>query len=377
MVSPVVSGVAAPRFEPVRDVVQSGLDSGAETGMSLCVIQAGEIVLDLWGGVADADTGRPWQTDTIVNTFSLTKTMVVLAVLLLTDRGELDLEAPVKRYWPQFAAAGKEDVLVRHLLGHTSGLSGWEIPVSLDDVYDVERTAALLAAQRPWWKPGDGSGYHAMTYGHLIGEVVRRITGGTLGAFLAAEFAAPLDADYYLGTPAEADDRIATLVPPPASVTDWSRIPPDSVPRKTLLNPVLDVRRVGDRQWRAAELGAMNGHGNARSVAMLQALVSHGGSFASGPYLRRETVNRLFETQSDSVDRVLGMPLTFGLGYALGGPLTTPRRVCWWSGYGGSLVVNDLDRRLTIGYVMNKMSAGLLSLERAARYVDAIYAAVD
>lgn len=361
-------GTVAPRFESVRALVQESLEVGDEVGVSLCAILDGDVVVDLWGGVADEQTGSPWQRDTIVNTFSITKTMVALVALVLIDRGELDPDAPVARYWPEFAAAGKADVLVRHLLGHTSGLAGWQTRVTVDDVCDVQRTTDLLASQEPWWCPGDGSGYHAMTFGHLIGEIVRRITGTSLGRFFATELADPLGADYFIGTPAEADPRVARLVPPPVSSADWSRVPPDSVMRKALLNPVVDVSKMATRQWRAAELGAMNGHGNARSVARIQSLVSH----------QKLSTDRIFEVQSDSVDRVLAVGLRFGLGYALPGreiPLPG-ERVCWWSGYGGSLVINDLDRRLTIAFVMNKMAAGLMSLARATRYVNAIYSEV-
>jgi CubicO group peptidase (beta-lactamase class C family) len=351
-------------FGAVRDLLQAGLDNGDDAGVSLCAIHDGDVIVDLWGGVADVETGAAWERDTVVNTFSITKTMVALVALLLIDRGELDPDSPVTRYWPEFSAG---EVLVRHLLGHTSGLAGWQEPVTMDDVCDVEKTTALLAGQEPWWRPGDGSGYQAMNHGHLIGELVLRITGTSLGAFFAAEFGHP---DFYIGTPESVDDRIARLVPPPASGIDWKRIPAGSVMRKTLGNPVLDIRRTGERRWRGAELGAMNGHGNARSVATVQARISHGDPIGA----------RIFDVQSDTTDRVLGLPVRLGLGYGLTGGVAEAflpdGRICWWSGYGGSLVVNDLDRRLTVAYVMNKMAPTLVSLERAARYLAAIYAEI-
>jgi CubicO group peptidase (beta-lactamase class C family) len=351
-------------FEAVRELVQASIDSGDDAGLSLCAIHDGETVVDLWGGVADTETGTPWQRDTIVNTFSVTKTMVALAALSLIGRGDLDVSRPVRHYWPEFSAA---DVLVRHLLGHTSGLAGWQERMTMDDVCDVEKATALLAAQEPWWRPGDGSGYQAMNHGHLIGELVGRITGVSLGTFFADEFGQP---DFYIGTPESVDDRIARLIPPPAPGVDWKRIPADAVMRKVLANPVLDVRRTVERRWRAAELGAMNGHGNARSVATLQARISHGDPIGAP----------VFQEQSYAVDRVLGMPVRFGLGYGLTGGVADAflpaGRICWWSGYGGSLVVNDLDRRLTVAYVMNKMAPALVSLERAARYLTAIYAEI-
>jgi CubicO group peptidase (beta-lactamase class C family) len=355
-------------FEAVRELLQASIDSGDDAGVSLCAIHDGQTVVDLWGGLADIETGAPWQRDTIVNTFSLTKTMVALVALLLIDRNELDPDSPVTRYWPEFGAAGKDGVLVRHLLGHTSGLPGWQQPVTMDDVCDVPKATALLAGQEPWWRPGDGSGYQAMNHGHLVGELVSRITGSSLGTVFAAEFAGPDKADYYIGTPESADDRIARLISPPEASADWSRIPAGSVMHKTLRNPVLDIAKTSSRLWRGAELGAMNGHGNARSVATLQARISHGDPIGA----------RIFDVQSDRTDRVLGLPIRFGLGYGLTGGVADmflpAGRICWWSGYGGSLVVNDLDRNLTVAYVMNKMAPALVSLARATKYLTAIYA---
>ena len=334
-----MNGTCDERFAAVGELLDRRLRDGDETGASVCVVQDGEVVVDLWGGSAAA--GVPWTRDTLVNTYSLTKTMVALVALLLVERGELDPGAPVARYWPEFAAAGKRDVLVRHVLGHTSGVSGWQQTVTLEELYDTERAAGLLAAQQPWWPPGEGSGYQAVCHGHLVGEIVRRITGTTPGALLRAEFP---DADYWLGAPPEIDDRVATLVPPPSSGVDTAAL--DPIASRTLTNPVIPPAVTTTRPFLAAELGGLNGQGNARSVALLQSHVSH---------RRTSSVDRIFEVQSDGVDRVLGAPVRFGLGYALAEP-----RICWWSGLGGSVVVNDLDRRLTFAYVMNRMEPELI-----------------
>jgi CubicO group peptidase (beta-lactamase class C family) len=373
-----VYGSAAPGFEPVRALMSRAIDDGDETGLSLCAVRDGQVLADLWGGIADAETGAPWREDTVVNTFSVTKTMTALAALLLIDAGELDPDAPVARYWPEFAAAGKQGVLVRHVLGHTSGVAGWQQPVTVADIADTDKATALLAAQRPWWTPGEGSGYHALNYGHLVGELVYRLTGRSLGAFFAAELAAPLGADFFIGTPAAVDHRIARLVPDPAaSGTDFAALGPDSLIRKALLNPAFGMDEVAGSRWRRAELGAMNGHGNARSVARVQSLVSHGGLLDAGPSLRPATLDRIFDVQADGTDRVLSTPLRFGLGYAVSPlPGLPPGRLCWWCGYGGAIVLNDLDRRLTVAYVMNKMSPGLIGLSRAATYLAAVYAGI-
>lgn len=376
-----LQGACSPEFEDVRALLQRNLDDGLEAGASLCVIVDGQVEVDLWGGVADAETGREWARDTVANTFSLTKTMTALVALLLVDRGQLDLDAPVAAYWPEFAAAGKESVLVRHVLGHTSGVAGWQQRVSMAEVYDTQASAALLAAQEPWWTPGDGSGYQAMNHGHLVGEIVRRITGRTLGQVFAEEFAGPLGADYWIGTPPAVDARVAPLIPPPPSNVDYSKIPPDGVFMKTMTNPVLSPAITTDRDFLAAEIGAMNGQGNARSVARVQSLISHGGLVDGRKYLSPSTIDRIFEVQADGVDRVLGAHIKFGVGYGLPSPDSMPsipdRRLCWWTGWGGSLVVNDLDRRMTMAFVMNKMASQLVGAPNANGYLDAVYAALD
>ncbi|NKQ51627.1 beta-lactamase family protein [Amycolatopsis sp. K13G38] len=357
-------GGCEPRFAPVRELLDRRLRDGDEVGASVCVIQDGATVVDLWGGVADQDSGRAWTPDTLVTTYSLTKTMAALVVLLLIDRGALDPDAPVARYWPEFRA---KDVLLRHVLGHTSGLCGWDETVTLDDLYDTARAAALLAGQEPWWTPGEGSGYQAVSHGHLLGEIVRRVTGKSLGTVLRAEFPG---ADYWIGAPASVDSRVATLVPPRTSGVDHTALDPVAV--RTLTNPLIPPAVTTTRPFLAAELGGLNGQGNARSVARLQSVVSHG---------LLSTVDQVFDVQSDGVDRVLGTHVRFGLGYALPSPRTPVSipdgRICWWSGFGGSMVVNDLDRRLTFAYVMNRMEPGLIGAANANAYTEALYSCVD
>lgn len=375
-----VQGWTAPGFEPVRDAAQTSLQRGDDVGLSICAIQDGETIVDLWGGIADTEAGTAWQRDTVVNTYSVTKTMTALAALLLIDAGELDPDAAMTRYWPEFGAGGKDRVLVRHVLGHTSGVAGWQQPVSVADICDVPAATALLAAQQPWWSPGDASGYHTISQGHLVGELVRRITGRSLGTFFADEIARPVGADFHIGTPASVDNRIARLIPPESRGIDYSQIPADSIVRKSLLNPAISLTDVAGTLWRRAEIGAANGHGNARSVAQIQSTISMSGQH--GPVkLRPETVGRIFDVQAEGRDLVLGVALRFGLGFALPSPISVPEvpdgRICWWTGFGGSLVLNDLDRRLTVAYVMNKMDGALIGLARAGKYVRAVYTALD
>src|SRR6185436_9040880 len=203
-----------------RELFAAKLQSGEDLGASLVFNINGEVVVDLWGGWADENHTVPWTENTIANVFSTTKCMTSLAALVLVDRGELDLDANVARYWPGFAARGKAGVKVRHLLSHMSGVSGWEQPITLEDVYDWEKSTALLASQAPWWEPGTASGYHMLNYGHLIGEVIRRITGLRLGEFLAAQVAGPMGADFHIGLTLSEFHRVTNVVSPPPSPAD-------------------------------------------------------------------------------------------------------------------------------------------------------------
>jgi CubicO group peptidase (beta-lactamase class C family) len=287
--------------------------------------------------------------------FSTTKTMTALAAVVLVDRGELHLDATVASYWPDFAANGKAGIKVRQLLSHTSGVSGWEQPITLDDLYDWDKSTALLAAQAPWWEPGKASGYHMVTYGHLIGEVIRRITGQRLGEFLAAHIAGPLGADFHIGLPPSEFHRVTNVVPLPFRV-DPPQLDPNSVAFKTWTNPTVRPEDSWTERWRRADIGAVNGHGNARSVARLQSALACGGEVDGVRLLSPQTIDRIFEVQSNGTDLVLGIPLKLGVGYSL----LPEGLVCCWGGAGGSLVMIDVDRRTTFAYVMNKMARGMV-----------------
>ncbi|MEV6069373.1 serine hydrolase domain-containing protein [Nocardia sp. NPDC052001] len=375
-----VAGFCADEFADVRTAFTEQVESGAELGASLCVTVEGDTVVDLWGGYADPERTRRWGADTLVNAFSVTKTMTALSALLLVDQGALDVHEKVARYWPEFAANGKADIEVRHLLSHTSGVSGWEAPIEVPDIYERESSTARLAEQEPWWEPGTVSGYHALNYGHLIGELIRRIDGRTLGKFFADELAGPLGADFHIGGAAQYSDRIATLVPPEYPEFDQSLLPQDSVMYKTLFQPLLDFEMCGTPEWRDAEIGGVNGQGNARSVARIQSLISNGGELSGRKYLSEKTIDLIFDEQTDGVDLAILLPLRFGIGYGLPHAQTVPNvpdgRVCWWGGLGGSMVVNDLDHRVTFAYTMNRMAPGLIGSDRADAYLKAAFAAV-
>jgi len=375
-----IEGRCEPRFEAVRGALAQNLDSGEELGASLVVDIDGDNVVDLWGGFCDEARTVPWTERTITNVWSSTKTVTSLAALMLADRGELDVDAPVARYWPEFAAAGKEGVLVRHLMSHSSGVSALEQPAVVEDLYDWPTATSRMAAQAPWWEPGTASGYHALNYGHLVGEVVRRVSGKTLKQFVAEEIAGPLGADFQIGA-AEADwGRIADVIPPPPLPIDFDALGPDSLTVKTLTGPLIEADVANTPGWRRADLGAVNGHGNARSVARVMSVVARGGQAGGVRLLRPETIEKIFTEQINGIDLVLGVPLRFGIGYGLPVPELLPwipdEKICYWGGWGGSMIIMDTGRRMTISYMMNKMGPGIIGSERSAAYGQAIYEAL-
>ena len=353
-----VHGICDHRFTRVRDLLAAQLATGADIGASAAVFIDGEPVVDIWGGFCDEARTRPWDRDTIVNNFSTTKTMTALVALMLADRGELDLHAPVTRYWPEFAAHGKGSIATRHFLGHTAGMPGWTETVTFDDILDWEKATTLLARQAPWLRPGTVSAYHPITYGPLIGEVVRRVTGKTLKAFFAEEVAAPLGADYHIGAPAEAELRVSPMIQgspliEPTGELLWDR---------AYHNPLCTPQNSSTIAWRRGDLGGSNGHGNARSVALVNSVLVGGGECRGVRLLSRAGCERVFDVQADGPDRLLNFNIKWGLGFALQnativeiyGPRVAGRRIATWGGSGGSTVFNDFDARMTVAYVMNR-----------------------
>ncbi len=369
-----IHGVCSERFAAVREAMARNFEQGLDVGASVAVTLSGELVADLWAGHADQAQTTAWERDTITNVWSTTKTMTALCALILADRGDLDLHAPVVRYWPEFGAAGKGEIEVRHLLGHTSGLSGWQERITVETLYDWEKATALLAAQTPWWEPGSASGYHAISQGYLVGEVIRRITGQTVGQFFAAELAGPLHADFHIGLDPSNFARVANVIPPPPlSVGD---VDPHGVAMRTLANPPIDASWSWTEPWRRAEIPAANGHGNARSVAVAQSVLACGGEVGGRRFLSDKGCQAVFEQQAHGTDLVLGVPIRFGMGYGLNSPemrMGANERVCFWGGWGGSLIVVDLDARMTVAYVMNRMGEGTLGDTRGAGIVAAAY----
>ncbi len=345
MLMPSIEGTCDTRFERVREAFAENFEKRGDVGAAVAITVDGRSVIDLWGGHADKARMRPWTRDTIVNVYSATKGFAATCVNRLADKGFVELDAPVARYWPEFAQAGKEHLPVRFILSHRAGLT------------------AALAAEQPWWEPGTRHGYHALTLGYLLGEIVRRVTGKTIGAYCREEIAGPLGLDFHIGLEAKHDERCAELIaaPPPPSgqpnplaATD----DPESITMKAINNPpgALRVGTVNSRPWRAAEIPAANGHTNARAIARFYGALSYG---------------------PDAV--MYGLPSRFGLGYRLSHPAARygPNpHTFGHTGAGGSLGVADPDTRIGFGYVMNQMGSSMFVDPRVAALLDALYASL-
>ena len=371
-----ISGRCDDRFMGVKAAFENNFNTQGEIGASVAITHEGDFVVDLWGGHLTRDKTTPWAEDTITNVWSSTKTMAAMCLLVLADKGEVDLHAPVGTYWPEFNAVGKDKVEVRHFLSHMAGLSGMDTPVEGNALYDWDWMVRELAAQTPWWEPGTASGYHALTQGHLIGEVVRRVTDQSIGAFFAQEIAGPLNADFHIGTPDEQAPRVSPLEPPATNVT-----PADdgSVASRTFKNPPVDATQAMDPNWRRAEIPAANGHGNARSIVRAQTPMANGGEAFGKRILSEAGVRRVFEQQSSGTDLVLGIPVNFGMGYGINNPLMPigpNKHIAYWGGYGGSIVLIDQDARLCVSYVMNRMEPGTTGDVRGLSLVMAAYQAL-
>ena len=366
----VISGDCDSRFERVRDAFAANFDAGKEIGASVCVTLDGKPVVDLWAGHADKAGTRPWHRNTIVNVYSTTKGLGALCANMLADRGALDLDAPVAQYWPEFAQAGKATLPVRYCLTHQAGLSAIRKPLAANDIYDWNKMCAELAAQEPWWPPGTAHGYHAFTYGWLVGEIVRRVDGRSVGRFFREEIAHPLALDAFIGCGPELDQRIADLIPspptPPGARDLLAEMMADkeSLAGKTFANPVLPPGSVNSRAWRAAEICSANGHTNARSLARFYAAAgafTRGESFNGVQLVSQAGMERARTEQVAGVDKVLQLSNRIALGFMLPSPMrrfSDNPRAFGHAGAGGSLGFCDPENRLSFGYAMNQMHSG-------------------
>lgn len=360
-----IQGEVAPRFEAVREAFRRNFEEHREVGASVAVFVDGEPVVDLWGGRMHPDRDDAWQRDTIVNCWSMTKGMVATCAHMLADRGLLDYDAPVAQYWPEFGKLGKEAIPVRWLLSHQAGLVAVDPPLAPRSHEDWETMVHALEETTPQWEPGTKNGYHMITFGWLVGEVIRRITGKTPGAFFREEVAEPLGADFHIGTAASEDPRIATIIQP-APNEIFVRNPEPNAP----VNPLMErslmhdselVAAPNSRGWRGAEIPGGNGHGNARAVATVYSALAEGGEHAGVRLMSAERVDIAREVQVMSPDEVLTMPTRRSLGFMHPIPGTGDRRgpeSFGHGGAGGSIGFADPEHRVGFGYAMSQMWAG-------------------
>ncbi|MFM8303479.1 MAG: serine hydrolase domain-containing protein [Actinomycetota bacterium] len=385
MTSPAVHGGADAGWGAVADAFARNFAEHGDVGAACAVYVDGAPVVDLWGGLADRDTVRAWDRDTLGITFSTTKGITAIVCNRLIEQGRLDPDAPVAVYWPEFAANGKERVTVGDVLSHRAGLAHCEGAFTLDEVMAVTPVVQALAAQAPIWEPGTAHGYHARTYGWLTGEIVRRVTSTSLGAWFAAELAAPLGLDFHIGLPEALESRVARLYPPLADAELAALVDAAMSDPATLMGRVMSgpsgLFRYDDmwntRALHATEMPSSNGIGDARSLARCYAacvgeVVTPAGGFRA---LADATVDRATTLRSEGTDLVLGMPTAFGLGFT--GPAMLPPgvgpRAFGHAGAGGSLGFADRDARIGFGYVMNQMQLGMTGDARTAGLVRAVY----
>jgi CubicO group peptidase (beta-lactamase class C family) len=378
-----VDGVCDPAFKAVRDAFAANFADGLELGGSLSISVEGRNVVDVWGGWADGAMTRPWERDTLACVFSCTKGVVAVLALLLVEDGRLDLDAPVARYWPEFAQGGKAELPVRYLLTHEAGLPALSRPMPFGSLSDWDAMVTALAAQEPWWEPGHGHGYHGVTYGHLIGEVMRRITGTSVGVFLDTAIAGPLGVDLTMGLPEHEESRTADMVlGPMGGATFFDHWQPDGLGPKSFRNPpdCSDVGYTNTRAFRGAEIPAANGHGTARALDRMYAVLAGGGALDGTRYLSAELVAEGGREHVRGQDLVMDLPTAFGLGFE--------RTIPEWrfgpnpntyghNGSGGSLGIVDPDTGVSLGYVMNRMVWGATRDDpRWPAIFDALYGAL-
>ena len=375
-----VDGVCDERFGKVRELFEAAFARGDEVGASLAVCLEGEPVVDLWGGHRDAARRDPWRRDTLVKVASTSKAVTAFLAHVLMTAGRLDVDHPVAGYWPEFAQAGKDDVRVRHLLSHTSGLCTWREPIAFEDCADWAKVTGLLAAQAPLWTPGERNGYHMVTFGYLVGEVVRRITGRSVGGYLR-EVAGPLGLDMHIGAGAELDARIADDVPDFGDQTAadvWGAMDPESIAVKTFTNPPAPAEMTSEQRllWRRMELPAGNAHTNARSIARMFGVYANGGTLDGSRVLSPAVVAEASSVQSATVDAVFGVVAQFTLGFLRNqhGLVYGPHEeTVGHSGTGGSFGFADPVSRLSMGYAPNRLLAGLAGDPRTLPLIAAVY----
>jgi CubicO group peptidase (beta-lactamase class C family) len=368
-----IEGNCVPRFSRVREAFAANFSQFGEVGAAFSVVQDGEVVVDIWAGSADKVGRRPWRGETLTNVWSTTKGVAAICFAMLVDRGKCRYDDPVARYWPEFAAHGKERVTIAQMISHQAGLCGFAEPVTMDIIYDQDRAEALLAAQAPFWPPGEQSGYHAVTVGLLNNALFRRIEGRTLAAFVREEISIPYDLDIFVGLPdAEAYRASEIIAPPTLSSTDANPLP-SRAQQAALANPVLDPLWSNTRAWRLSPIPSVNGFANASSLALLYGAMAHNGELKGRRLLGPAAIAAASSQLIEGPDAVLGLHVRWAAGFLLNVHDVYGDRPTAYghSGWGGSFAFADPDRRLGVSYVMNAMGHNLVGDPRGMGLIKA------
>lgn len=361
------------KFAALRDEFERNFDNHNDVGASFAVTIEGEYVVDIWGGDRNESKTLPWEEDTIVCVFSTTKTMTALCALVLFDRGQLNFDDPVTKYWPEYGQNGKESTLVRHFLGHTAGLPGFGEKLTKEALYDWDTVIGVLERQEPWWTPGENCAYHAITQGYLVGEVVRRISGQSLGDFFKKNIADPLGADFHIGLDPALFSRTAEMLFGGEIPQMPEEMTPDYMKGREDGTPNVMPPETNSNGWRQTESPAANGHGNARSVVRAQSPIVNGGSAFGVDLLSSTTIDQIFREQGD----MSGMGVKHGIGYGLTGLFASEipdgTKTCFWGGAGGSTIILDHTNHVCLSYVMNQMDMNMLGDRRGANLTKCFY----
>ena len=400
MSTELIFGYCDPRFEQVADVLRHSLESKFEVGASFAVEIEGEMVMDLWGGHKDAERTMPWQQDTIVNVFSVTKGVTAICAAKLIEQGHLDLHQKVSHYWPEYGCNGKENTTVLDFLCHRAGMFGFRDQVPLDDWTNWGQFTGMLAAQAPFAEPNSIQAYHALTFGWLVGELIRRVDGRTVGVYFKEEIANPLGLDFAIGLDDSDMARCAQMLMldelPSISQLNVLKYLPDFLLSKSLtnikaavsrgFNPIAFDGRAMDNpnfanttEWRRAEIPAANGHGVASSLATLYGILSNGGSRDGNEVLKPETIELLRTVHSNGPDMVLfGLNYKFGLGHMLNAPITPIGRnrsesMFGHTGIGGAVVFGDVEKKLGFSFFNNQQHKDLKLYETSNKLAKALY----
>ena len=401
----IASGYCDPKFNTLKEILEESVASNFEIGGSVALEVEGEMVVNLWNGWSSPEKDKVWKENTLVNVFSTTKGLAGTCLLKLIEKKLVDLEAPVSKYWPEFNQFSKEGITIEHILCHRAGLCGISTTLPKGAFQDWKLITKKLEMQEPLWEPGAHQGYHALTYGHLVGEILRRVDGRTIGKFFQEEIANPLELDFFIGLPESEFKRTADMSAMPTSNRfKWigkllkyfptnlpfysetfrfmvESLKPESLIKIALGNPEMEGMFMNTSSWRTAEIPAANGHGTAKSLAKFYGVLANNGKRGDVTVLEPSTLDLATSPHSKGPDKVLfGLDIHFGLGFMLRTdilPMGPSSSAFGHGGAGGSLAFGDRENKVGFAYVLNRMHSGLTTWKTASALADEAYKILD